>query len=153
MEPRRLRFEEIRRLLLSRSTLSLDVSASQLPAPGDIQAPSRPFWYSQDCKSPPVLIETARDVAAALETLNIASWASTTLRGANDNIRGLLVSPLHPAARQCRWSVSSYLLATPSASLLFLDHIAVLGRTFVQVPEPEAFQNRLRLSRIKVTGP
>ena len=148
-----LRFQEIRKLVEGRSTLSLDVSPGHLPSVGTINTPSRRFWYSRDRKSEPFLIETARDVVTALETLNIASWSSRTPKRSGESVRGLLVSPLHPAARECRWSFSNYLLATPPTILLFLDHIAVMGRGGLKASEPEVPQKRLRLSRMKVTGP
>jgi hypothetical protein len=52
----------------------------------------------------------------------------------------------------CRWSVYNYLLATPETAVLFLDHIAALGRRPLAAPRPEAFQERLRLSRMKIVG-
>ena len=55
--------------------------------------------------------------------------------------------------RSCKWSVSNYLLATPSSATLFLDHIATIGREPVVRLPAETVQNRLRLSRMKVTGP
>jgi hypothetical protein len=104
-----------------------------------------------------VLIETAADAAAALETLNIASWSTKLPQRGSETARGLLVSPLHPAARNSRWSVSTFPLATPSAALLFLDHIAIMGRAIVTAPGHDSGeggpQKRLRLSRMKVTGP
>jgi hypothetical protein len=147
-----VRFDEIRRLVEGRSALSLTVSGAQLPSKGSIHAPTRPFWYSRDGKSEPLRVETAKDVLAALETLNIASWSSRVGKYAEGPVRGWLISPLNPAARKCRWSVSNYLLATPAASLLFLDHIAVMGCAPLRVEGPEV-QKRFRLSRIKVTGP
>jgi hypothetical protein len=148
-----LRFQEIQKLVNGGSALSLGVSSEHLPSVGIINAPSRRFRYSRDRKSEAVLIETAKDAAAALETLNIASWSPRPPKNAGGPVRGLLVSPLHPAARACRWSFSNYLLATPPAILLFLDHIAVMGRTFITVPETLVAQKSLRLSRMKVTGP
>ena len=146
------RFERLKRLMEGRSVTSLAVPREDLPP---TVAPSKPFWYSPTVKDSPFLISTARDAAAALETLNLASWAyapPASLRK-EESVRGWLISPLHPIARLCRWSVSNYLLATPGSVGLFLDHIAALGRApVVQLP-PEALQNRLRLSRIKVTGP
>ena len=69
------------------------------------------------------------------------------------DVKGWLVSPQHPMASVCRWSVYNYLLATPDSSLMFLDHIAALGcRAPLAGPKPEEFKERLRLSRIKVTG-
>ncbi|MBI4473894.1 MAG: hypothetical protein HY646_14600 [Acidobacteria bacterium] len=147
-----LRFEQIRKLLEARASLSLAVAREDLEL-GSVQSPSRPFWYSPTSKDTPVLIETARDAAYAMETLDIASWSSTVSKAADEPIRGWLISALHPLARACRWTVSNYLLATPQASILFLDHIATLGRSPVFAVEPEPAQNRFRLSRIKVTGP
>jgi hypothetical protein len=144
------RFELVRGLLEGSSSLSLAVTREDLPS---VTAATMPFWYSTTPKDPPVLISNVRDAAAALETLNLASWSCAVPKAGNEPIRGFLVSPLHPTARACRWSVSNYLLATPHASTLFLDNIATLGRTpIVQMPE-ETIQNRFRLSRRKVTGP
>jgi hypothetical protein len=149
----RIQFEEVQKLLDGRSTLSLDVSPEQLPVIKDLHAPSAPFWYSRDAKSLPSLIETAADALAALETLNIKSWSRALPKSDEATIRGFLVSPLHAAARGCRWSVSNFLLATPSSVEMFLEHIATLGRGPIMSVEPEIAQNRFRLSRIKVTGP
>ncbi len=147
-----LRFERLRRLMEGRSVTALAVPREDLP---ETAAPSRPFWYSPTVKDDPVLISTAQDAAAALETLNLSSWAyaSPAALRADESVRGWLVSPLHPIARLCRWSVSNYLLATPGSAGLFLDHIATLGRAPVLQLPPETRQNRFRLSRIKVTGP
>jgi hypothetical protein len=149
----RIQFEEVQKLLDGGSTLSLDVSPDHLPGIKDLHAPSSPFWYSRDAKSLPSLIETAADALAALETLNIKSWSRALPKSDDGAIRGFLVSPLHAAARGCRWSVSNFLLATPSSVELFLEHIATLGRVPIMAVEPEIAQNRFRLSRIKVTGP
>ena len=65
---------------------------------------------------------------------------------------GWLMSPLHPMARTCRWSISNYLMATPSSAAMFIHHVASISRAPVVAVEPEV-QNRLRLSRMKVTGP
>lgn len=145
-----LRFEQIRKLIEGRSPLSLAVPREDLPS---VSATARSFWYSPTAKQEPVLISTAQDAASALETLNLASWSCTMPKATDEPIRGWLVSPLHPMARACRWSVSNYLLATPAAALLFLDHIATLAKMPVLEIETEAFQNRFRLSRMKVTGP
>ncbi len=146
------RFEQVRRLTEGRSSLSLAVARDDLPA---AEAPTRPFWYSSAANADPILISTARDVKSALETLNLASWSSAAPKAGGEPVRGWLVSPLHPMARLCRWTVSNYLLATPAAAMLFLDHIATLGRApMMQIPHQQTpAQNRLRLSRIKVTGP
>src|SRR5262249_53168080 len=123
-----------------------------LPSP---DAPSRPFWYSATLESDPMLITTAQDVMNALETLNLSSWSAVPAKlnaNVEEPVRGWLISPLHPLARLCRWSVSNYLLATPVSVTLFLDHIAALtGGPVLEIPDP--IQNRLRLSRMKVTGP
>jgi hypothetical protein len=149
-----IRFEEIRRLVEGQSKLSVDVLPDYLPSQDSIDPPARPFWYSPDANSQPVLIQTAKDAAKALETLNIASWScAAPQEAAEEPVRGWLVSPLHPAARVCRWSVSNHLLATPSAVQLFLDHIAALARVPVLASGTEGFQGRFRLSRMKVTGP
>jgi hypothetical protein len=146
-------FRRIQSLIEGRAPLSMDVSREDLPSP---DAPARPFWYSVTANSEPVLITTAQEAANALETLNLGSWSYAppkAVPGAEEPIRGWLISPLHPMARFCRWSVSNYLLATPLCVQLFLDHIAALAREpILAVPDPP-LQNRLRLSRMKVTGP
>ncbi|HYR85282.1 MAG TPA: hypothetical protein VE422_14450 [Terriglobia bacterium] len=144
------RFLQVGRIIGGGSDLSLAVQHEDLPA---VATPSRPFWYSPAASKPPVLIQTAQDAAAALETMNLASWSSELPSGASESVRGWLVTPLHPMAHACKWSVSNYLLATPAASALFLDHIATLGRPPVVYAEPTIVQNRFRLSRMKVTGP
>jgi hypothetical protein len=144
------RFEQVRKLMEGRSSLSLPVAQDDLP---EVDAPSRPFWYSAKATEAPVLISTAAEAAAALQTLNLASWSYAVPDAGDEPIRGWLVSPLHPMARICRWTVSNYLLATPLAATLFLDHIATLGRKTVIQTLPEPDQNRFRLSKIKVTGP
>ena len=146
------RFEQIRRLMEGRSVTALAVPREDLP---QAAAPSKPFWYSPTVKDDPVLITTAREAAAALETLNLSSWAYAAPAGwrGEESVRGWLVSPLHPFARLCRWNVSNYLLANPASVSMFIDHIAALGRAPVlQLPQ-EPLQNRFRLSRMKVTGP
>jgi len=146
------RFEELRRLIEGRAVTALAVPRSDLP---QAAAPSKPFWYSPTVKDDPVLIATARDASAALETLNLSSWAYATPAplGHDESVRGWLVSPLQPFARLCRWSVSNYLLANPASVNLFMDYIATLGRAPVLLLPPETPQNRFRLSRMKVTGP
>jgi hypothetical protein len=145
-------FGYVRELMEGRATLSLNVATEDLPSP---DAPARPFWYSATVNSEPMLITTAQEAANALETLNLSSWAPAPVKpNANieEPVRGWLISPLHPLARLCRWSVSNYLLATPVSVTLFLDHIAALtGGPVLELPDP--IQNRLRLSRMKVTGP
>jgi hypothetical protein len=146
------RFARLRRLMEGKAVTALAVPREDLP---EVAAPMKPFLYSPTVKDDPVLISTARDAALALETLNLSSWAYATpaaLR-ADESVRGWLISPLHPIARLCRWSISNYLLATPASVSLFLDHIAALGRAPVIQMPPDNVQNRFRLSRIKVTGP
>jgi hypothetical protein len=147
-----LRFERLTRLMEGRSVTALAVPREDLP---QTAAPLKPFWYSPTVKDDPILISTAQDAAAALETLNLSSWAyaSPAALRADESARGWLVSPLHPIARLCRWSVSNYLLATPDSAGLFIDHIATLGRAPILQLPPESGQNRFRLSRMKVTGP
>jgi hypothetical protein len=151
-EIERVGFARIRRLLEGRASFSLGVSRSELPS---TDAPAQPFWYSPAAAAEPTLITTAQEAANALETLNLASWSSAPRRATanpEEPVRGWLVSPLHPMARICRWSCANHLLATPGCVTVFLDHIATLSRRSApQTPEP--FQNRLRLSRMKVTGP
>ena len=145
----RERFEIVQRILEGRERMSVPVTGDDLPK---VEAPSQPFWFSASAEEEPVLVETARDAALALESLNLASWSTRRAMVPDHPVRGFLNSPLHPYARQCRWSVSNYLLATPSAVALFMEHIAGIPRA----PQPGAdsdAQNRLRLSRIKVTGP
>jgi hypothetical protein len=146
------RFGQVRQLMEGRWSLSLAVAREDLPKPG---APSRPFWYSATAKDEPVLISTAPEASAALETLNLSSWAYTSkpVHVENERVCGWLVSPLHPMASMCKWSVSNYLLATPSSVMLFLDHIATIPKAPVLRLPPEPIQNRFRLSRMKVTGP
>jgi hypothetical protein len=91
-----------------------------------------------------------------MESMNLASWSPNLPKRLPadfaDRVRGWLVSPQHPMAATCRWSVYNYLLATPETAVLFLDHIAALGRRPLAAPRPEAFQERLRLSRMKIVG-
>jgi hypothetical protein len=146
------RFEQILRTMEGRSSLSLNVARRDLPVPG---APVRPFWYSPTATDEPTLICTGKEAAAALETMNISSWAFSSKPGqsTDEPVRGWLVSPLHPLATLCKWSVSNYLLATPPSVTLFLDYIATIGRAPILKLPAEPVQNRLRLSRMKVTGP
>jgi len=146
-------FRQVRQIMNGQSKLSLAASIEDLPVP---DAPARPFWYSVDVNSEPMLITTAQDAAAALETMNLNSWACVPPGRSDDAeepVRGWLVSPLNPIARHCRWSISNYLLATPASVTLFLDHIAALGSVIWPQPVADPIQNRLRLSRMKVTGP
>jgi hypothetical protein len=147
-----LRFERMKRLMEGRVVTSLAVPREDKP---EISAPSKPFWFSPTLDAEPTLITTSQEAALAFETLNLSSWAysSPAVLHPNESVRGWLISPLHPIARLCRWSVSNYLLATPASIGLFLDHIAPLGRApMLQLPA-ENLQNRFRLSRMKVTGP
>jgi hypothetical protein len=146
-------FHQVRRLIEGRGLLSMGVSRGDLPT---TEAPARPFWYSPTASDEPLLITTAQEAADALRTLNLSSWFNApakTSPNADEPIRGWLVSPLHPMARLCRWSVSNYLLATPHSVNLFLDNIAPMGRQPMVAPAADSAQNRLRLSRMKVTGP
>src|SRR5947199_375036 len=124
-------------LVEGRAVTALAVPRSDLPQAG---APSKPFWYSPTVKDDPILIATARDASAALETLNLSSWAYATPApfGHDESVRGWLVSPLQPFARLCRWSVSNYLLANPASVNLFMDYIAPLGRAPVLLLAPDA---------------
>jgi len=149
-----LRFHRVRQILEGRTVISLAACAEDLP---QVEAPSRPFWFSVTAGDEPILLETVRDVQLALESMNMASWSPRAPRplpaeGSN-RVRGWLASPQHPIASACRWSVYNYLLATPHSALLFLDHIAALGCRPSVPARPEEFQERLRLSRAKVTGP
>jgi len=148
-----MQFARIRQILEGGAALSLGMSSHAL---ADADPPLRPFWFSPTAKDEPVLLQTAPEMRSAMKTLNLASWSPGGKAPPNHligggMIRGWLVSPLHPMAAACRWSVHNYLLATPKAALLFLDHIASLGR----IPDaaPDSLQKRLPVSRIKVTGP
>src|SRR5262249_37732573 len=143
-------FEAIQRIIDGQEEVSLSVSRKHLPK---AEAPSKPFWFTPTSEEEPVLIETSRDAALALESLNLSSWKSGDVRTADHTTRGGLISPLPRVARTCRWSVSNYLLATPASSLMFIQHIAALSRKPLIAPESDEVQNRLRLSRMKVTGP
>jgi hypothetical protein len=129
-------FTQVESLIEGRSSLSIGVSREELPKP---EAPSRSFWYSPTITAEPVLISTAHDAVNALGTLNLNSWSyamPNAIRNVEEPIRGWLVSPLHPMARVCRWSVSNFLLGTPHSVKLFLDHIATIGRKPKSKPEP-----------------
>jgi hypothetical protein len=146
-------FRQIRRLIQGRASMSMGVCCEDLPA---TEAPGQPFWYSPTLNAEPMLITTGQEAADALETLNIASWSYGAVKTPNhmtSAVRGWLISPLHPMARHCRWSVSNHLLATPASIRLFLDYIAPLGREALPQTAAGSAQNRLRLSRMKVTGP
>jgi hypothetical protein len=131
-----LRFQNVRQILEGRSEVSLGTSAMDIPI---VDAPIRPFWFSTTAKDEPVLLETVRDVRFALESMNLASWSPRLPKrlpaDCADRVRGWLVSPMHPMASACRWSVYNYLLATPNAGLFFLDHIAGFGRRAIVVKE------------------
>jgi len=145
-----VRFGRVRQLLEGRLALSLGMADGDIP---QVEAPCRPFWFSATAKAEPVLIETACDVRAALESMDLASWGPQLPKplptDSADRIRGWLVSPSHPIAVACRWSVYNYLLATPTTSLLFLDHIASLCSRPSFAPHQQ-FQERLRLTSTKV---
>src|SRR5437867_2183901 len=143
------RFEQLRGLIEGRSVMALAVPREDLPR---TEAPSKPFWYSPTVKDDPVLITTARDASAALETLNLSSWAFASPAPLRDDesVRGWLVSSLQPFARLCRWTVSNYLLANAASVSLFIDHIAALGRVPVLLLPQETLQNRFPLSKMKV---
>ena len=125
------RFHQVRKLIEGHSSLSLGVATKDLPVP---QVPARPFWYSPTVNDKPVLISSAEGAAAALETLNLSSWARPAITSSPDKgPRGWLVSPLHPMAAFCKWSISNYLLATPASITLFLNHIATNSESFAAV--------------------
>jgi hypothetical protein len=142
-------FELMQNIMDGKEEISLAVAREDLPA---VDAPARPFWFAASSNEDPVLIQTAREAALALESLNLASWSSGGAPSSEYSYRGWLVSPLHPLARSCRWSFSNYLLATPASVKLFMNHVAAMGKTPAAVLDPDV-QNRLRLSRMKVTGP
>ena len=155
-----LYFHHVREIVEGKSVVSLAATRSDVPL---VEAPSRPFWFSVTAHDEPVLVETTRDVQFALESMNLASWSPRipkVLPATSADVKGWLVSPQHPMATACRWSVYNYLLATPNSSLLFLDYIATLGRrpalapqANTNTPEGKEFQQERLLSRIKVTGP
>jgi len=123
------RFHRVRQIVEGRANLSLPVTSEDLPR---VEGPSRPFWFSATGKDEPVRIETVQEVRAALEAMNLASWSPDIPKTqahdqTADRVRGWLVSPMHPAASACHWSVYNYLLATPDAATLFLEHIASRG--------------------------
>jgi len=148
-----LYFDRVRQVLEGRSVLALGASLNKAPS---MEAPSRPFWYSVTAADDPIRIETLHDVQWSLESLNFASWSPRIPRSLPvdvADVRGWLVSPQHLSASTCRWSVRNYLLSTPDSVSLFLDHIASLGGRVVPIPapQPEKFQERLPLSRAKVS--
>jgi hypothetical protein len=124
-----LRFHRVRQMIEERSSVSLAAERADLPG---LEDPHRPFWFSSTAKSEPVRVETRKDVRAAMETLNLASWSPDIPQAPKTDealspVRGWLVSPMHPIASACHWSFHNYLLATPAASQLFLNHIASAG--------------------------
>jgi hypothetical protein len=146
-------FRQVRRLLEGRASMSMGVSREDLPVP---DAPARPFWYTPTLNGEPMLITTAQEAANALETMNLASWSNVPAKAipnADQTVKAWLVSPLHPMARVSRRSLSNYLLATPAGVTMFLDNIATICREPLVESSADQLQNRLRLSRIKVTGP
>jgi len=150
-----LQFHRVREILEGRSVISMGATAKDVPA---VEAPSRPFWFSVTASDEPVLLETVRDVQWAVESMNLSSWSPRPPRPlpmTTADVKGWLVSPQHPMASACNWSVYNYLLATPDSTLLFLDHIAAMGRRNMLAPQTteQVQEERLRLSRIKVTGP
>ena len=148
-----LRFNRIRMMVEGRSVISFIPSPADLPR---VDAPSRPFWFSPTAADEPVKLETSRDVRAALESMNLASWSPRLPRPlptASADIKGWLASPMHPIAGACRWSFYNFLLATPDSVSLFLDNIATLGSRQNTTPRTEEFKERLQLSTRRVTGP
>jgi hypothetical protein len=143
------RFELVQAVMDGRERLSLPVIAKDLPK---VDAPSHPFWFSPAGDEDPIRIKTSRDAVLALESLNISSWYKEEIRPVEGAVQGMLAGALHPLARSCRWSLGKYLLATPACILMFLRHIASITPAPAVISEAER-QNRLRLSRIKVTGP
>jgi hypothetical protein len=146
-----LYFDRVRQVLEGRSVLALGAALNKVPS---VEAPSRPFWYSVTAADDPVRIETLHDVQWSLESLNFASWSPRiprSLPAEMADVQGWLVTPQHLMASACRWSVRNYLLSTPDSVSLFLDHIASLGGRILPVPQPEKFQERIPLSRAKVS--
>lgn len=150
-----LGFDCVRRIMEGSGVLALGISPGDIPA---ADAPARPFWFSATAESEPVLIQTGREARSAMEALTLASWAPALPKPIPDAeggtpVRGWLVSPLHPMASTCKWSVHNYLLANPVTVSLFLDHIAPLGRRSVPIVETTRVHKGLPLSRTNVTGP
>lgn len=150
-----IQFLLVKQLIQGRSSISVSACPVEMPEPN--RKLERSFWYSAGAHDTPVRIETSQEALEALGTLNLSCWAAKVPRHTDRNgIRGWLISPLHPLARACRWSLSNYLLATPSAVSLFVDHIAPMGELSPLSPDTSAasaHQGRLRVSKIKVTGP
>ncbi|HEX4998835.1 MAG TPA: hypothetical protein VFY29_11455 [Terriglobia bacterium] len=145
-----LRFRRVRQILEGRARVSLKAALADTPR---VEAPAKPFWFSATPASEPALIATVNDVRVALDSMDLASWSPSAPKplaaDRPDRVRGWLVSSMHPAAGACRWSVYNFLLSTPTASTLFLDHIAALGRRPMMVPRPDENQERFRLARMK----
>jgi hypothetical protein len=138
------RFHRVRQLVEGRARVSLAADPSDFP---QFDAPSRPFWFSATAKEEPVWVETKKDVRTALELMNLASWSPDVPKPLAEDrtsgrVRGWLASPMHPVASACNWSFYNYLLATPDASLLFLDHIATLPPATPMTIPQNVFGNR-----------
>jgi len=147
-------FDRVRQVLEGRAVVALGATLTKRPS---VEAPARPFWYSVTAADDPVKLETLHDVQWSLESLNFASWSPRAPRplpiDAAD-VKGWLVSPQHLMSSNCRWTVHNYLLSTPESVSLFLDHIASLGgRVTPVLPQPQKSQERLPLSRAKVSTP
>ena len=138
------RFHRIRQVVEGRAGLTMAADPSDFPK---FEAPSRPFWFSANAKEEHVWIETKKDVAMAMESMNLSSWSPDVPKPlaadrSSGRVRGWLASPMHPLASACHWSFYNYLLATPEASLLFLDHIATLAATTPLAIPQNVFGNR-----------
>jgi hypothetical protein len=149
------RFHRVQQILEGHSVVNLGLHLTDI---ADVDAPVKTFWFSATANDEPVLIQTSREVRTALESMDLASWTPASPKGIDGEstgagIRGWLISASHPLSAACHWSVYNCLLATPTAASLFLDHIAALGRAPAAAEQDESVQNRLRLSRMKVTGP
>ena len=144
------RFHRVRQLVEGRAVVNLSADPSDFP---QFEAPARPFWFSSTAKDEPVWIETRKDVRKALELMNLASWSPDVPKPlaedrSSGRVRGWLASPMHPVASACNWSFYNYLLATPDASLLFLDHIANVAPA-----SPQAASKNVSGNRAGVTYP
>jgi len=123
------RFHRVRQLVEGRAEVNLTADPSDFP---QFDAPTRPFWFSATAKDEPVWIETKKNVRKALESMNLSSWSPDVPKPlaedrSSGRVRGWLASPMHPVASACHWSFYNYLLATPDASLLFINHIATVA--------------------------
>lgn len=132
-----LRFSQVRQIIEGRHLLALGINHADLP---QLDAPAWPIWFSATAEEEPVRLESVRDVRSAWESMNLKSWSPARPRplpgdSSAAQVRGWLVSPSHALASGCRWSVYNYLLATPTAALLFLDHIATFGCPTKRYPE------------------